>query len=108
MASLWKPPFGTIIFKSVWRDCHTYRGVQVAFIVHGQVELGLDTLYSHHSQPNGDEVENSCEVTVQNRIEPMGKKSVGMVVFKHVTCSEPTIAIIFLFCTIDGPISLEL
>lgn len=38
----------------------------------------------------------------------MGKKLVGMVAFKHVTCSEPTIAIIFLFCTIDGPISLEL
>lgn len=60
---------------ALWRE--VLRGVQVAFIVHGQIELGLDTLYSHHSQPNGDEVENS-------------------------------IAIIFLFCTIDGPISLEL
>jgi len=87
----------------------TYRGVQVALVVHGQVELGLNALYSHHPQPNRDEVENSCEVTVQqNRIEPMGKKCVGSVVFERVSCSEQTIAIIFLLCTIDGPISLEL
>lgn len=37
----------------------TYRGVEKAFIVHCQVEFGLDTLDGHHTKPHWDQVEHS-------------------------------------------------
>lgn len=34
-------------------------GVEEAFVVHGQIQLGLDALDRHNSKANGDEVEDS-------------------------------------------------
>lgn len=36
----------------------TYRGVDEAFVVHGQVEFGLDALDCHDTKPHGDKVEH--------------------------------------------------
>lgn len=44
-------------------DGVTYGGVEEAFVVHGQVELGLDTLDGHHAEPHRDQVEHSCTNT---------------------------------------------
>lgn len=41
----------------------TYRSVEKAFVVHGQVELGLDALDGHHAESHGDQVEHGCTNT---------------------------------------------
>lgn len=38
----------------------TYRGVEEAFVVHRQVQLGLDALDGHHAEPHRDQVEHGC------------------------------------------------
>lgn len=37
----------------------TYRGVEEAFVVHRQVQFGLDALDGHHTEPHRDQVEHS-------------------------------------------------
>lgn len=37
-----------------------YGGVEEAFVVHGQVEFGLDALDGHHTEPHRDQVEHGC------------------------------------------------
>lgn len=41
----------------------TYRSVEKAFVVHGQVEFGLDSLDGHHTEPHRDQVKDSCRST---------------------------------------------
>lgn len=41
----------------------TYRGVEKAFVVHRQIELGLDALDGHHTEPHWDQVEHGCTNT---------------------------------------------
>lgn len=45
--------------------CATYGGVQVALVVHGQVELGLNALYCHHTQTHRDEIKHGCGVPIK-------------------------------------------
>lgn len=39
----------------------TYGSVEEAFVVHGQVEFGLDALDGHHTEPHRDQVEHGCQ-----------------------------------------------
>lgn len=41
----------------------TYRSVEKAFVVHGQVEFGLDSLDGHHTEPHWDQVKDGCRRT---------------------------------------------
>lgn len=41
----------------------TYRGVEKAFVVHCQIEFGLDALDGHHTKPHWDQVEHSYVCT---------------------------------------------
>lgn len=41
----------------------TYRSVEEAFVVHGQVEFGLDALDGHHSKPHWNQVKHGCTKT---------------------------------------------
>lgn len=44
----------------------TYRGVEKSFVVHCQVQFGLDTLDGHHTKPHWDQVEHSYICTYTN------------------------------------------
>lgn len=41
----------------------TYGSVEKAFVVHGQVEFGLDSLDGHHTEPHRDQVKDGCRST---------------------------------------------
>lgn len=41
----------------------TYRRVEEALVVHGQVEFGLDPLDGHHAKPHRDQVKHGCRET---------------------------------------------
>lgn len=44
-------------------DDVTYRGVEKAFVVHRQIEFGLDALDGHHAESDWDQVEHGCTHT---------------------------------------------
>lgn len=64
---------------SAMLGCNTYRGVQVAFIVHGQVQLGLNALYGHHTQTHGDEIKHGCGVEIKKcRVNQSADKATSL------------------------------
>lgn len=44
-------------------DEATYRSVEKAFVVHRQIEFGLDALDGHHTESHWDQVEHGCTNT---------------------------------------------
>lgn len=52
-----------VVMVRVCECAVTYGGVEKAFVVHCQIEFGLDALDGHHTKPHRDQVEHSYMCT---------------------------------------------